>query len=101
MTENTNKTDELSEDKISEDKISEGKKPKKPRTVRMTLFKDNGKYKDDVFVAVNGKTLRIKRGVPVDVPIEYVEVLEASFAQDAQTAALIESESGTLKNYSA
>lgn len=49
--------------------------------------------KDDVYVAVNGKSLLIKRGEPVEVPEEYVEVLKnresmlsQSFAFEAQAA---------------
>ena len=32
------------------------------------LFKDNERYRDDVFVSVNGRTFQIKRGVEVQVP---------------------------------
>ena len=35
--------------------------------VEIQLFKDSGKYKDDVYVAVNGKNFLIQRGVPVKV----------------------------------
>lgn len=72
-----------------------------PKTVRMRLFKDNGKYKDDLFVAVNGKAVKIQRGVDVDIPIEYIEVIESSLKQDGETAELIERESGTYKKISA
>jgi hypothetical protein len=36
--------------------------------VTLELFKDNDKYKDDVFVCVNGKRWQIQRGVRVTVP---------------------------------
>ena len=52
-------------------------------TRRIRLFKDSGAYKDDVFVAVNGRTFLIRRGVDVDVPACVAEVLERSMAQDA------------------
>ena len=48
----------------------------KKKTVRIHLFKDNGRYKDDVFVGVNGVNYKIQRGVDVDVPPEVAEVLE-------------------------
>lgn len=59
-------------------------------TVNIHLFKDGGKYKGDVFVAVNGKRIVIKRGETVKVPRKYAEVLERSMAQDSATADLIE-----------
>ena len=53
-------------------------------------FKDNDKYKDDIFVAVNGKRYQIKRGQHVKIPRFVAEVLEASRKQDTQTAEMIE-----------
>ncbi len=55
-------------------------------------FKDNDKYKDDIFVAINGKALKIKRGVKVKIPKAYAEVLRQSQEQDTATADLIERE---------
>ena len=66
-------------------------KPNDPVPIR--LFKDNDKYKDDVFVAVNGRSFQIKRGETVQVPAYVAEVLEQSMAQDNATANLIERES--------
>ncbi len=54
--------------------------------VEVRLFKDNGKYKDDVFVAVNGKSFQIKRGVTVKVPRYVKEVLDSSLKQDEYAA---------------
>ena len=59
------------------------------KMVKLKLFKDNGQYKDDVFVAVNGRTFQIVRGVEVEVPPEVAEVLEHSQQQDERTAARI------------
>ena len=67
--------------------------PKPNDLVPIRLFKDNGKYKDDVFVAVNGRSFQIKRGETVQVPAYVAEVLEQSMAQDNATANLIERES--------
>ena len=63
--------------------------------VPIRLFKDNDKYQDDVFVAVNGRSFQIKRGETVQVPAYVAEVLEQSMAQDNATANLIERESST------
>jgi hypothetical protein len=62
--------------------------------VPIRLFKDNDKYKDDVFVAVNGERVQIKRGETVMVKRKFARVLEQSMDQDAATANLIEAESG-------
>lgn len=61
--------------------------------VPVELFKDNGKYKGDVLVCVNGERFLIKRGVRVEVPRYVALVLEESAKQDTATANLIESES--------
>lgn len=54
--------------------------------VEVTLFKDGRDYKDDVFVAVNGERLQIKRGVPVRIKRKFARVIEASLAQDVAAA---------------
>lgn len=56
-------------------------------------FKDNDKYKDDIFVAVNGKTFKIQRGKHVKIPRYVAAVLENGQNQDTHTANLIERES--------
>ena len=60
------------------------------KMVKLKLFKDNGQYKDDVFVAVNGRTFQIVRGEEVEVPASVAAVLEHSEAQDRRTAELME-----------
>ena len=57
--------------------------------VPIMLFRDNGKYKDDQFVAVNGKTCQIRRGERVEIKAMFAEVLENSMKQDNATADLI------------
>lgn len=54
------------------------------KMVEIRLFKDGEKYKDPVFVAVNGKTYMIERGVKVSVPDYVAEVLANSEAQLAE-----------------
>ena len=59
------------------------------KAVRIKLFKDNSRYKEDLFVCVNGVNYKIRRGVEVEVPPEVTEVLEHSQMQDERTAARI------------
>lgn len=63
---------------------------KKTEMVDIFLFKDGDKYKDDVFVAVNGKTYQIQRGVTVSVPKYVKEVLDNSARQDMAAAKYME-----------
>lgn len=65
--------------------------------VEIKLFKDNGKYKDDVFVGCNGETIAIKRGERVKIKRKFVEILENSEHQDYETAMLIEQKSGQFE----
>ena len=61
--------------------------------VEVKLFKDNNKYKDDVFVQVNGENCVIKRGEKVMVKRKFREVLDNSDMQDYETSMLIERKS--------
>ena len=58
--------------------------------VEVKLFKDNDKYKDDVYVAVNGENCVIKRGERVRIKRKFAEVLDNSEHQDYETSKLIE-----------
>ena len=64
------------------------------KMTKVKLFKDYGEYKDDVFVAVNGESYLIQRGVEVEVPRSVAEVLEHSQQQDDLTAARIAAAEG-------
>lgn len=68
--------------------------------VPVRLFKDNNKYKDDVFVSVNGENCVIKRGVNVMVKRKFAAVLELSDLQDTETSELIEKKSNEYANES-
>ncbi|HIY28826.1 MAG TPA: hypothetical protein H9679_07315 [Firmicutes bacterium] len=59
------------------------------KMTKVKLFKDYGEYKDDVFVAVNGESYLIQRGVEVEVPDYIAEVLEHSAQQDEKTQQLM------------
>lgn len=58
--------------------------------VDVKLFKDSGKYKDDVIVGCNGEFIGIKRGERVKVKRKFAEILDASDRQDYETSRLIE-----------
>ena len=66
------------------------KKESNDGMVSIRLFSDNGRYKGDLFVSVNGVNYQIKRGVTVQVPPEVAEVIQHSEEQDAQSAARME-----------
>lgn len=58
--------------------------------VTVKLFKDKGRYKDDVFVAVNGVGMLVPRGVEVKIPRKYAIALansekQSSFAVEYQS----------------
>lgn len=57
--------------------------------VEITLFKDNERYKSDVYVCVNGENCIIQRGVPVKVKRKFVEVLRNSERQRENSANII------------
>ncbi len=61
---------------------------KEPVTIK--LFKDNDRYRDDVYVSVNDKSYLIKRGVEVTVPRFIEQALKNSLAQDEYVASLVE-----------
>lgn len=61
--------------------------------VEVKLFKDNNKYKDDVYVSVNGENCNIKRGERVKIKRKFANVLDNSDMQDYETSLLIEKKS--------
>lgn len=54
--------------------------------VPFRAFKDNGKYKDDISVQVNGKIFLIRRGATVMIPRYILLALEQSERQLAEAA---------------
>ena len=60
--------------------------------VAVKLFRDNDRYKDDVYVAVNGQNCLIKRGEWVKIKRKFALVLDQSEIQDMQTAEYLEAE---------
>ena len=59
--------------------------------VEIQLFKDNDKYKDNVFVAVNGENCVVPRGTKWKIKKKLALVLEQSHAQDLMTGQLMDS----------
>lgn len=74
-------------------KANEERKAYWDELVEVELFKDNNKYKDDVFVAVNGENCAIKRGERVKIKRKFDDVLLNSKLQDYKTSTLIEKKS--------
>ena len=66
-------------------------RPDPKRLVEVKLFKDNGKYRDPLFVSVNNYRAAIPRGIYV-----YKHIQEMS-AQDEATAQLIAMQSGEFE----
>ena len=60
------------------------------KNVRIRLFKDNSRYKGDLFVSVNGVNYQLQRGKNIEVPPEVAEAIRHSQEQDDQTAARME-----------
>ena len=65
--------------------------------VAIKLFRDNDRYKDDVYVAVNGHNCLIKRGEWVKVKRKFALVLDQSEIQDMQTAEYLETEQARFR----
>ena len=60
--------------------------------VSVKLFKDNDRYRDDVYVAVNGRNCVIKRGEWVRIKRKFALVLDQSEIQDMKTAEMLADE---------
>lgn len=58
--------------------------------VEIELFKDSGKYKDDVFAAVNGVGINVPRGKKIKVKRKYALVIADSLKQDRKADDFIE-----------
>ena len=74
-----------------QDKESDAEKAYMNEMVTMRLFKDNSRYKDDLYVAVNGENCVIKRGAWVKVKRKFAEVIDRSLIQDQLTGDFMES----------
>ena len=50
---------------------------------RIKLFKDNGNYKDPLYVCINGRTIMIQRGVTVEIDKYVADFIENQLADEA------------------
>ena len=66
--------------------------------VEVKLFRDNEKYKDDVYVAINGKNCVIRRGEWTRIRRKYALLLDQSEIQDLRTAEMMSEESARFAN---
>lgn len=82
--ENSKKEEKMRRKKAAEDYLNE--------YVSIKLFRDNDKYKDDVYVAVNGKNCIIKRGEWVKIRRKFALVIDQSEIQDLKTAEFLEAQ---------
>ena len=64
--------------------------PKKK--VNIELFKDDYRYKEPLFVGINGRTWLIQRGVPVEVDDYVADFIEQMKAEEARIMRRVESE---------
>ena len=67
-------------------------------TTTVNLFYDGDKYKEPLFVGINGMTWLVKRGEPVEVPVEVADVINQSLIQDGKTAQMIRELAGKEKD---
>ena len=68
--------------------------------VEVKLFRDNDKYKDDVYVAINGKNCVVRRGEWTRIRRKFAMLLDQSEIQDLRTAELMAGESEKFLNAS-
>lgn len=59
------------------------------KMVPVELFRDNGRYKNDVYACVNGKPWNVPRGQRVEIPECHAEVIQRSMKQDDATSTMM------------
>ena len=84
------KTTILTKDNTNENATATTNKYDPYEPVTVMLFKDNGKYKNPVFVGINGKNYLVERGKQVQVPQCVAEVLNHSAEQDSSAIKFME-----------
>lgn len=85
------KKEEVAEATEVKEEVAEARKTTKKtdpdwEPVKIQLFKDNDKYKDPVFVAINGQSWLIERGKEVTVPACVKKVLDWQIAEDQRNS---------------
>lgn len=69
--------------------------------VRVRLFRDEYRYKDPLYVAVNGKNWVIKRGVDVELPKYVADFIEQQMTEEAAIWERVEKEEREYREMSA
>ena len=59
--------------------------------VAVKLFRDNDRYKDDVYVAVNGQNCVVRRGEWVRIKRKFAFLIEQSEIQEMKAAEVLQS----------
>ena len=62
------------------------------KKVTIELFKDDYRYKEPLFVGINGRFMWIKRGVPVEVDDYIADFIEQQKAEEARIMRRVEAE---------
>ena len=62
------------------------------RKVTIELFKDDYRYKEPLFVGINGRTFLIQRGVPVEVDDYVADFIEQQKSEEARIMRRVEQE---------
>lgn len=75
--------------KTSETPEQKAERKRMEEKVEIELFKDDDRYRDDLFVGVNGVGYNIKRGVSVKVPRAVAQVIRDSEAQRKAATSMI------------
>lgn len=65
--------------------------------VKVKLFKDDYRYKNDLYVGINGKDWLIKRGKEVTLPKYVAEFIEKAMAEEARIWEKVEQEEVEFK----
>ena len=71
------------------------------KKVTIELFKDDYRYKEPLFVGINGRFLSIPRGVPVEVDDYVADFIEQQKAEEAQITRRVEEEEREYKDTTA
>lgn len=65
--------------------------------VKIKLFKDDYRYKNDLYVAINGRDWLIKRGKEVTVPKYLADFIERQMHEEARIWEKVEQEEADFK----
>lgn len=93
---------QMAEVKEKKDELPEEVRKNQERVkeeVEIELFYDGEKYKDPVYVGINGKGYLIKRGEKVKVPVAIAEILQQSAEQNKIARGLVREAEQKLEEF--